>query len=157
MREWTPFFDNYQFVPLSQAFAIGDIMHEAVPAEPYRLPVFPSILSNDGYDVVCPRKPRAQSRVEFFLDGGPSPDMENLTAFVYALAASFDKGVFTVNAEGGLDTERPEFERILLDYRPQRKADLEAVLRGQATSLPVKRETRVYWDLIQTENPPPRS
>jgi len=152
-RDRKPFFDVYRMLPLAEAFEAGDILSEASPGGDYRLPVFQSILSNDGYDVLCSRTAAAQAPVEFFIDGGPSPDMDNLTTFSRALAASFEKGAFTVNRRGELDTDRPLMERIFLDYRPQRKADVEAVLRGDALKLPTKREMQAYGDLIQTENP----
>jgi hypothetical protein len=156
MREGTPFFDVYRFVPLSEALQAGDELHHVLRADPYRLPVFQSILSNDFYGVVCARSPQARTPVEFFLDGA-SPEMDDLTTFVHALATSFEKGVFTGNANGGpitrLDTNQPAFERVLLDFRPRRNADVEAILSGKGSSLPVKREMQALQDLTETEHP----
>jgi HEAT repeat protein len=152
-HERTPFFDVYQFVPLSEALEAGDFIHQTDPAHTYRLPIFQSILSNDGYDVACARKPQAQTPVEFFLDGVPTPDMDDVTAFLRALAASFEQGVFTASDDGELDTNQPAFERTLLNFRPRRKADVETVLGGRGASLPAAREMRAYQDLTQTEHP----
>jgi hypothetical protein len=153
MRESRPFFDVYRFVPLSEALATGDALHEFGPADPYRLPIFQSVLANDGYDVPCPRKPQAQTAVEFFLDGGPTLDMDSLTTFLRAVSTSFEQRVFTPNADGELDTNLPAFERVLLDFRPQRKADVEMVLSGRGVSLPAAREMRAFQDLTETEHP----
>lgn len=153
MRDRKPFFDVYQLVPLAEALEASDMLHAALPTDNYRLPIFQSIFSDDGYDIVCPRKPQAQAAVEFFVDGSPSPGMDNLTAFAQSLAVSFERGVFAPDGHGELDTNRPAFERALLDFRPSRKADVETVLRDQALSLPMKRQMQAYDDLIRTENP----
>lgn len=152
MSEGMPFFDVHRFLPLSEALQAGDELHQAIPADPYRLPVFQSTLSDDFYDVVCARRPQARTPLEFFLDGA-SPEMDDLTTFVHALATSFEKSVFTGNANGGLDTNRPAFERVLLDFRPRRKADVETVLSGHGSSLPATREMQALQDLTETEDP----
>jgi hypothetical protein len=153
MQESRPFFDLYRFVPLPEALVTGDALHEIDPADPYRLPIFQSVLGNDGYDVVCPTKPHAQTPVEFFLDGSPTLDMDNLATFIRAVSTSFGQRVFTPNADGEPDTNLPAFQRVLLDFRPQRKADVEIVLRGRGASLPAGREIRAFQDLTETEHP----
>lgn len=153
MREPQPFFDEYQFLPLDQAFKGADVAHAASRGGPYRLPILQSILSDAYYEVVCLQGPNSQAPVEFAIDGVPSPDMESVTTFARALAAAFDKGVFTMNADGLMDANRPALERVLLEFRPRLQADVELVLRGQGASLPLKRETQATYSLVLTENP----
>ncbi len=152
MRDGEPFFDVYRFLPLSEAFEYSDMLHENSPGEPYRLLVFQSILSNDAYYVECPHEPAAQAPVGFFLEG-TSPEMDSLTTFVQAIAACFDRNVFAAGPDGLLEANEHELQRTLMDFRPRRKADIETLLRGEAMSLPLARQTQAYGDLVLIGHP----
>jgi HEAT repeat protein len=147
----TALFSEYRFLPVVEAFAYGDTMHKAYPAEPYRLPLFRSNISSAVYTADCLPAVQWETRVQFVYNGS-STQTDSLTDFLSALNASFENGAFEFSASKGLETKPGIFERSFLDMHDERKRAVKLILEGLPDRVTPDEEMAGYNDLLDTQN-----
>jgi HEAT repeat protein len=143
----TSLFGEYRFLPLAEAFAYGDAIHKAYPAEPYRLALFRSNVSSAAYTADCPPDAQWTTPVQL-LYNSPSAQTDTLKDFLSALAQSFEAGAFE-----GPEMKQAIFERSLLAVNEEHKRALKQILQGSPDRVPVADEMAGYDALLATENP----